>query len=382
MEHETAQPSASDPGESVRKRTGSQGKEPARRRRRWVAVVGAAIAAGLVAVIAWRALCPQALAEAEAAYRANQLEAALGKAQGHLAHWPFSRAAALVAARCLSRLDRPDEAEPYYRKAGRLDLQDRHLRAYALVRGNRREPAIQAYQEILADRPDDVMSLRRLAAVQISQSRWKEALAAAERLTRIRSGAVIGHTLAGVVYHDTRDPEHAVVEFDRVLELDPHIKQMPLRPRSMFWAEYGQNLLAVGRVDDAKRHLHRGLREGADAKLADLLGQCYYLKGEVDEAEQFWRLAVRWDRNRADTWWRIGRLELHKGRPEQAIAPLRRAAELEPKSVGPVYSLVLAYRRLGRRDEADRLQKLADRLRGKPDGTPQVSPEPPLDPGA
>ena len=53
-----------------------------------------------------------------------------------------------MAGRCLSRLSRPDEAETYYKTPpGPLDLEDRHIRAYALVVNNRREPAIQAYRE-------------------------------------------------------------------------------------------------------------------------------------------------------------------------------------------------------------------------------------------
>ena len=50
----------------------------------------------------------------------------------------------------VARLGQPDEAEPYFQRAGSLDLEDRHIRALALVVNNRREPAIQAYREILA----------------------------------------------------------------------------------------------------------------------------------------------------------------------------------------------------------------------------------------
>ena len=85
-----------------------------------------------------------------------------------------------------------------------------------------------------------------MAAVLISESRWDDALQTAERLIKIPAGAVIGHTLAGVVHHNTSDSELAVFEFDRVLELDPELKQMPLKPRSMFWTDFGHNLL-IGR---------------------------------------------------------------------------------------------------------------------------------------
>ncbi len=285
-------------------------------------------------------------------------------AEGHLARRPFSRQAALLVARCLSRLGQPDQAEAYYHKAGHLDVEDLHIRAYALVVNNRREPAIQAYRAILERRADDVLALSRMAAVLISESRWADALETADRLIKIPAGVVIGHTLAGVVHHNTRDSELAVFAFDRVIELDPELKQMPLKPRSMFWAEYGHNLLVVGRWQEARRYLSRALDEQDDAKIADLLGQSYYLEGDLDEAEHAWRLALQWDPQRYGTWWRIGKLELQRGRVAAAIEPLGRAAAIEPRAVGPLYSLALAYRRLGRREESDRLMEQIRRQRG------------------
>ena len=163
----------------------------------------------------------------------------------------------MLAARCLSRLGQLDQAEPLFQKAVPLDLEDQHIRAFGLVVNNRREPAILAYREILERRPDDVLALSRLAAVLISESRWDDVLEASERLIKIPAGTVIGHTLAGVVHHNTGDSELAVFAFSRVLELDPELKQMPLKPRSMFWTEFGHNLLEVGRWAEARRCLNR-----------------------------------------------------------------------------------------------------------------------------
>ncbi len=83
---------------------------------------------------------------------------------------PSSRQAALMAARCLSRLGQPDRAETHYKKAGHLDFEDLHIRAFGLVVNNRREPAIQAYREILERRPDDVLALSRMAGVFIRRA--------------------------------------------------------------------------------------------------------------------------------------------------------------------------------------------------------------------
>ena len=338
---------------------------PKRRRWWWLVVVIVAIIVPLAGWIGWSEYNAPELIKAEAALARNDPLAALHFARTHLASRLYSRSANRIAALSLSKLGQVDEAETHYAKLGSLDRDDRHVRALALVQSNRRESAIAAYNELLADSPDDILALRRLAAVQISEKLWADALKTAERLIAIPDGRVIGHTLAGVVHHDRLDPDSAVVAFDRVLALDPEAKGMPLNPRAMFWADYGQDLLAVGRTIDAKKVLHQGLREGTNARIADLLGVAYYQLGANEEAEQYWKEALRLQPNRGETLWRIGRLELQRGKPADALEPLKRAVELEPKSVGPAYSLSLAYRRLGRIDEAEVLRKRADQLRAK-----------------
>ena len=59
-----------------------------------------------------------------------------------------------MAALCLSRLDFADSAEPYYRRAGRLSRDDLHVRAYGLVRANRRLQAEAAHRQILEQWPE------------------------------------------------------------------------------------------------------------------------------------------------------------------------------------------------------------------------------------
>ncbi len=346
------------------------------RRWRW----GLALALGLIAgsslIVVMRAdLRPDDLPRAEAAYNRNELAKALRIAESELARRPSRGRAALLAARCLSRLGQTDRAEEFYRKARPLAVEDMHLRAYALVLANRREPAIRAYREILERRPRDVLALSRLAAVLISESRWGETLEVADRLREIPEGEVIGHTLAGVVHHNTRDSELAVFAFDRVLALDPGLERMPLKPRSMFWTDFAHNLLVVGRWADARKYLERALADGDDPKVADLLGQSYYLEGALDEAERFWRLALQWDADRYGTWWRLGKLQLQRGRPAEALASLQRASAIQPNALGPLYSLSLAFRRLGRTAEADRCMKRAEQIRGRSGGPTAGAPE-------
>ena len=336
--------------------------------RRLVRAVGRALVlVGLLVPIGWDEIRSGTLREsaATAAAARGDQATALGLALTQLRWHPWSRSAALEAARCLSRLDHAEWAEPYYHRVGldRLDVADLQIRALGLFRANRRDEAVAAFDAILARDPTNILALRRLAAVRIAQAASGEALALASRLIALPDGVVIGHTLAGTIHHDIGDTEHAVAEFLEVLTLDPSLSQMPLTPRSTFWTYLGQDLLTLGRADEARTHLERGLTEGNNAILAAMLASSYRQLGNLDAAERWWRAAAGWNRDLPGPWLGLGRLALQRGQPAAALEPLARAAALSPHDPAPAYSLSLAHRRLGDGAEADRLQRQADQLR-------------------
>ena len=86
------------------------------------------------------------------AYARGELTTCLRYSLDHLERRPWSREAALLAARCLSRLDFADAAEPHYERTGELDLNDLQIRAFGLVQGNHRlrNPSLRADPGTLA----------------------------------------------------------------------------------------------------------------------------------------------------------------------------------------------------------------------------------------
>src|SRR5689334_13166296 len=84
---------------------------------------------GLLALTAWNVTRSAALARARQAYARGELVPCLEAALDHLQRRPWSSEAALLAARCLSRLDYASAAEVYYERAGRLSLGDAQIRA-------------------------------------------------------------------------------------------------------------------------------------------------------------------------------------------------------------------------------------------------------------
>jgi hypothetical protein len=83
---------------------------------------------GLLALTAWNVTRSEALTQARLFYTRGELPTCLLYALDHLQRRPWSREAALLVARCLSRLDFADAAEPYYKRAGELDLNDLQTR--------------------------------------------------------------------------------------------------------------------------------------------------------------------------------------------------------------------------------------------------------------
>jgi tetratricopeptide (TPR) repeat protein len=333
-----------------------------RRRIRPLTVIAGLLAMVALAWLGYREWDPPTLREAASAYRRGDLEAAHRKATGHLSSRPMSRTAALIAARSLGRMGRAGEAEPYSQRAGRLGVDVEHDRAFALIQARLHSQAAEVYEEILSRSPGDVTALRRLAVARILQSRWNDALEVAGRLKQLPRGKVIGYTLAGVVYHDTARPDAAVVEFEHVVALDPDLLQMPLQPKQQFWVYLTQDLVGLGRGEDARPYLTRALADRQDPFYYDLLGESFWQEGAMEDAERSWLKSIELNPRRAQPWLSLGNLELQRNHPEAAVERLCRAAGLAPSAREPYYSLGQAYSRLGRGEEAARCRSIADRL--------------------
>jgi tetratricopeptide (TPR) repeat protein len=323
---------------------------------------------------AWNVTRSEALAEAERAYARVDLVGGLQHALDHLERRPWSREAALLAARCLSRLDFAEQAEPYYRRAGRLSPSDQQIRAYGLVRGPHPESAIPIYREILRLAPDNVTAMRRLAAVLLARNDKDQLLELADRLARVPSGEVIGAMLRGTVYHNDENPQMAVAAFEQVLRLDPEFREMPAS-RPLFWNQLADDLIECGRIEDAGRYLEQALTAGPDAELTDRLGYTYFLRGDLGEAERCYRRAAETDPSLYGPHLNLAKMALQRRDQDEALRELNQARLLAPRRYGVLYSLALLYRQLGQTAEANKIQEEIAELRKAAASAPR-SPKP------
>ena len=230
------------------------------------------------------------------------------------------------------------------------------------MRGPRPEQAILAYREILQLEPGNVTAMRRFAAVLLSQNDKEQLLELADRLTHASAGEVIGAMLRGTVYHNDQNPQMAVAAFERVLELDPDLREMPAS-RKLFWNQLTDDLVECGRIEDAGRHLERALAAGPDAALIDRLGYTYFLRGDLGEAERYYHQAAESDPTFFSPHLNLAKLAIQRRRRDEALRELNQARRLAPRRYGVLYSLALLYRQLGQNAEADRVQQEIKDLR-------------------
>jgi tetratricopeptide (TPR) repeat protein len=325
------------------------------------------IAASAAFLLAWR-LRPDPLADGWKALDDGRAYEAYRTAIRRLEGAPDDPSGLLLAARSLSRLGKYPQAEAYYERIKSLDVDDMHARALGLTQLNRPQDAADLYEEILKRRPADVTALTRLAAVRIGQGRWKDALRPAEALAAIPDQVVPGLALLGFIHHHAKDAQQAVDAFEAVLERDPELKAVSY-PARVYWDHFALDLMALGRAQEAREHLEKVIERDPDAGLIEILGTAYYQDGDRERAVRCWDRAVAADPSLSDAWLGLGRDALATGRPEDALKPLLRAAELSPDAYEPRYALSQAYERLGRAAEASAHRKAADERRRRTDRT-------------
>ncbi len=271
-----------------------------------------------------------------------------------------------MAARSFTRLDYAELAEPYFKRAGRLSVSDLQMRAYGLARGRHPEAAIPVFGEILARDPNNVAALRRLAAVLISEYKIDELLKLADRLSHIPTGAVIGASLRAVVHHNDKNPQAAVAAFLEVLALDPGLHESPL-PRRLFWEHFADDLVASGRIPDAKAYLTKAIEAAPDPALMNQLGNIYILDGNIEQAERCYRQALEWDPKQYGPHLGLAKLALQRRQPQDALGHLKKAKLLAPRQYEVLYTLASVYRQLGQVADAERAEDALKHLRASSD---------------
>jgi tetratricopeptide (TPR) repeat protein len=173
------------------------------------------------------------------------------------------------------------------------------------------------------------------------ESIWRDVVAKSPG--KARAHANLAHAL------QKRDPQAALVEFDRALDL---VGDGTIRPRDLA-LNLSAALYDLKRVEEAARVLGRALAESPeDPELLNLLALCDVERRQLSNAEALAREAVDIDPRYAQARNTLGLVLAEKGELAAAASELAAAVRLDPESEPSLVNLAYAQQRLGRRDAA------------------------------
>jgi protein O-GlcNAc transferase len=226
----------------------------------------------------------------------------------------------------LQRLGRQQEALDRLEHAIGLkpDLAEaRGALGLAMEREGRLVEAERCYRDAITLKSDLFQAYNNLGHVLNRQGRWAEAAGELARAIKLRPDFAIAHFHLGAALLGLDRLDEAARSFRRAVELDPNL--------SPAWEGLGNLLMQRRQLGDAAAALRRGLELWATA------GACVSLGRALGGLDQF----------------------------DEALAVLRRAAELAPRAAEPVVALGTALQWCGNMDEALTAFRLAVELEPK-----------------
>lgn len=328
-----------------------------------VGLVGWTISTGLERPALRRA--EDEFAKAQKSGEAREFRLALQHALDDLRIFRLSRSSSLIAARSLSRLLYPDQAESHYRTAlwyGNLPLEAEHDRIQGLFRGLENERGVELCHEVLKRYPEDPVTLKYLATAEWIKGRLPKAREAADRLSKIEAGRVDGLTLLIDIHRDAERREQAVAVCEELLKIEPELKHLKPLLQLDFWRRLGDDLVVLHRPAEARDYLLNVITPYSDPVLLDILGSAYKDLNELDEAEKCWRESARRKPERLNAWLRLGGLAITRKRFADAVESLEKAVKIAPESISAHRLLAQAYLLTGREADAKAQSEMADKI--------------------
>jgi tetratricopeptide (TPR) repeat protein len=224
----------------------------------------------------------------------------------------------------LSRSERPEEAERYFRKA--LELDQSHAKAYTNL----------GYLLDIRGRSDEAMRLFR-KAVQCNPN------------------SAEAHFNLGALFGENGDHERAIREFHLAIRLDPDCVEAHFN--------LGLALFECGELNEALQSFKTVLKYDASHRDARYyVGMVLYRKGVYSRALKILQQVLRDDPGNPSVLYHIGVCYNRMDQPVKAIPPLKRVTELLPDDGRAYYYLGVVYDKTGRVDEAKQNYRTADSL--------------------
>ena len=186
----------------------------------------------------------------------------------------------------------------------------------------------------------------QIVRIQRRQRRFDAALAALDRAIGV-FGACADSLLwwKATVAEEARRGDLAAKVWERAVRCPGRGDALPVR-------RWGEALLALGRLEEARRARAQAAREDGNDPLAHLgLATIHRRRGDWGLVESELRAAIAVDSTRVDGWFRLSHLLERAGRVDEALGCWDRAIAANPAQGSVHFGKGLLLERLGRREE-------------------------------
>ncbi len=232
----------------------------------------------------------------------------------------------------------------------------------ALVEMGQLEPGLGAYSRAADLRPESTEAQVRLADAAAAAGNLAQALGAYQVAARLEPNNPAHHAAIGRMYWQLAKFAQAAEAWDVALELNP--ADLPMRERlAAAYARMGDPAAALVAYEEAAM---LAIQQGkSPASAWREAGRAALALGEFDKARACLSHALQSAPRDPETHSLIGALADQLGRPEEALAAYRKAAELAPEQRGYQLQLADALTKHGHDlDAVDVWERLVDGMEG------------------
>ncbi|MDB5411117.1 MAG: tetratricopeptide repeat protein [Rhodospirillales bacterium] len=224
------------------------------------------------------------------------------------------------------------------------DVDGRYAAALELHRKGKHAAAADAYEQILAVRPDHVDALNNLATIAWNERNLPKALALLGRVIAFAPDDA-GHLRSlGRLYIDMASYDRARTAFELAIKLDP--------ASALSWHYLGVAFYHLQRWDDAiAASLQAVELDPANADAFQNLGVTLAATRQFDRAAELLQEAARLDPRSFGAWYNLGNQLLMLNRFEAAADAFRRSVALQPDRAEAHLNLAIALLTAGRLKE-------------------------------
>jgi tetratricopeptide (TPR) repeat protein len=300
---------------------------PRRRKRHppWVRLVFALTAillvtGGAISIMVWWEDRP--IRQIEAALGRKDYQRALELVDRFLKQSPDQSRALEQKARALAGLGRWNEAERMFELNGVISLESRRAWAEALLHQQRWTEALPLLVEVSREAPDNADVLHELAACQGQLGYFEEAVAAAEKLSKMRSHERQGLLLLGMLQYRRGNNRLAIQAWTPLFESSQPLNDLQSTEAELREA-MGRALLDDGRPAEALPHLEQACLDEVSDDTWLALADTRDSLGNRAGAVEIWKKIVEHDPNSRQAREGLARDALERRAPQEALEWLR-----------------------------------------------------------